>query len=175
MVLIPSVLSGIWSGVSSLSAKAWGIIALCLILVVSGVYVYTLRSSVVTLQTNNSALAAKNAAITLDLTKANKNNIELKQQAKEDGARLNAYQAVLGDADVVLALTKAKMDKDAKREATVAKKPGLVTIKTKKSYNNLEKEFQCISGQLDACYSAPSSPAAGDTPKKVTPKQNTKK
>lgn len=170
MALIPLPLLGIWSAIKSISWQTWVAIALAIAILISVVYVYNLKSDISSLKTTNSELSTKVGALSQDLTKANTNNVQLKAQAKLDTAKLNAYQAILGDSDTALALAQKKLDKDAKREATVAKKPGLVTIKTKKSYDSLEREFQCVSGQLESCYPASSSSDVKAPKSKKTPK-----
>lgn len=166
MGLIPLPLSGIWSAIKSISWQTWVAIVLAITILLSVIYVYSLKSNITDLNNTNSQLTSQVTSLSEDLGKANKNNTELKAEAKLNIAKLNAYQAILGDSDAALEFARNKLDNDAKRESTVAKKPGLVTIKTKKSYDSLEREFQCVSGQLESCYPVSSSSDAKAQPKK---------
>lgn len=130
------------------------VIAIITILALLGAGTLMYRSAL----SNNQALILQNTELSNSL-KITRNNYDqavnerddIAEKFKNSTAMLNAYQGLLGDSQFVLEAVRAKMEKDKKREATVAKKPGLVTRQTQKSYNSLEDQFSCVSGDMESC------------------------
>lgn len=146
-----SFLLGIWREID----VKWALVIiagaiLTTALVITCVQLDNLEEAKVALEVSNKRLDTNNKALAID-------NKKLAEDMAVSQKLLNAYGKVLGDSDLVLDVLKAKMERDKAREAVVAKKPGLVTIQTKKSYEALEREFACVSGQLEFCYQSSSS------------------
>lgn len=149
-----SSLSAIWKGIN---LQTLAIVAL-LILGVAATYVYN-KSIEANKRLINQVSVLESS---LDSQKklyssAIKDRDALRLQAVSDAAKLNAYQSILRSNQTALDELKSQLNKDKQRESVVAKKPGLVAEMTKKSYNSLEDDFACISGNMDACLRVHSS------------------
>lgn len=145
---IAKLLSAVWNGLNV------QVIAVLVILGLLGAGTYMYRTAL----SNNEALLLQNSELSGNLKVARNNydqalseRDDMAEKLKNSTAMLNAYSSLLGDSQFVLDAVRVKMEKDKKREATVAKKPGLVTKQTQKSYNSLEDQFSCISGDMESC------------------------
>ncbi|QFR57643.1 i-spanin [Serratia phage Slocum] len=158
MVFLTSFLSAIWNVIKKPQVL---VMILILALIGTGSYFYSEAID------NNRQLLKTNVELT-NAVKIARNNYDVavaerdsfRDDLRTKTALLNAYQSFLGDNQMVLDAIRIKMEKDKKREDVVAKKPGLVTKQTKKSYNSLEDNFSCISGNMESCVHLESSSRA---------------
>lgn len=96
-------------------------------------------------------LSGELANATTKIENLEKSIKDIKTESALRERAMNTYQKVLNANQTALDKKVAQLDKAAKREKIVAAKPGLVTKIAKKQYNAFEREYACLTGNLEFC------------------------